>query len=36
MEFLSNDEDWKWAAQWGLYKEEAMHRDYPPKQEQKP
>jgi len=34
--FIPDDEDWKWAAQWGLYKEEAMYKDYPPKQEQQP
>jgi len=24
--YIPNDEDWKWAAQWGLFKEEAMSK----------
>jgi hypothetical protein len=32
--FTPNDEDWKWAEQWGLYKEEAMRRNNTPEQEQ--
>ncbi|MDR2207395.1 MAG: DUF3304 domain-containing protein [Azoarcus sp.] len=34
--FIPDDEDWKWAAQWGLYKEEAMRQDHTPAQEQSP
>jgi hypothetical protein len=32
--FIPTDEDWKWAEQWGLYKEEAMRRNNTPEQEQ--
>jgi len=33
LRFVPRDEDWKWAAQWGLYKEEAMHKNNSTKQE---
>jgi hypothetical protein len=33
--FIPTDEDWKWAKQWGLYKEEAMRRNNTTEQEQK-
>jgi len=28
---IPDDDDWKWAAQWGLYKEEAMRMNNTPK-----